>query len=175
MTWLLSLVTKNPLMLAWLAIGTFVAGLALGGTAAWTVQGIRLDKAHAEHARYVAESERNAAAAQRALLDQKARWLKEKEDAQKESEVRLAKVQADLTATTASAGKLRNTISTLRTRLATASQPAVIETASTLGELLGACEAEYRVVAEAAQRHASDVETLISAWPKITKGEHDGS
>ena len=175
MTWLLSLVTKNPLTLAWLAIGAFVAGFALGGTAAWYAQGIRLDSARAEHARYVAESERNAAAAERVAAQRERQWVKEKEDAQKESEVRLAKVQADLTATTASAGKLRNTISTLRTRLATASQPAVIETASTLGELLGACEAEYRVVAEAAQRHASDVETLISAWPKITKGEHDGS
>ena len=48
---IVSLVTGNPMLLIWGALAIF----ALGGTAAWTVQGWRLDAAKNEHKAFVAQ------------------------------------------------------------------------------------------------------------------------
>lgn len=41
-SWLLKLATGNPLTLLWIGGGLFAAGLAIGGSGAWTVQGWRM-------------------------------------------------------------------------------------------------------------------------------------
>lgn len=41
--WLLKLVTGNPVTLLWIGGGLFAAGLAMGGSGAWWLQGLRLD------------------------------------------------------------------------------------------------------------------------------------
>lgn len=46
---LIGMITNNPILLVWIALGAFAAG----GGAAWTVQGWRLDKEKAEHAAFV--------------------------------------------------------------------------------------------------------------------------
>jgi hypothetical protein len=54
MNFILSLVTKNPLVLLWLALGAFAAGAMSGGGAAWTVQGWRLDAVQSKFDGFVA-------------------------------------------------------------------------------------------------------------------------
>lgn len=46
-------VTGNPMLLVWIAIGAFVAGVVTGGGAAWKVQGWRLDAVKAEFKGFV--------------------------------------------------------------------------------------------------------------------------
>lgn len=48
MGWLLKLFGANPLSMLWIGGGVFLAGMALGTTGAWTVQGWRLDAAKAK-------------------------------------------------------------------------------------------------------------------------------
>ena len=51
-------------------------------------------------------------------------------------------------------------------RLSTAPRQTIIEYTITNGELLEACTAEYRGMAEKADGHAIDVERLSEAWPE---------
>ena len=57
-------------------------------------------------------------------------------------------------------------IATLRTRLPNAIPSACLATADALAGLLDQCQQEYRGMAEVADGHASDVQTLMEAWPK---------
>ena len=51
-------------------------------------------------------------------------------------------------------------------RLSTASHQTIVEYTITNSELLEACTAEYRSMAEKADGHAIDVERLSEAWPE---------
>lgn len=50
---LIGMITNNPMLLAWIALGAFAAGVITGGSTAWTVQGWRLDKEKVEHKAFV--------------------------------------------------------------------------------------------------------------------------
>lgn len=64
------------------------------------------------------------------------------------------------------ADRLRKQLNAVPSRIATATEAALREYASTSSELLGNCTDEYRSMAETAQRHATDVRLLLEAWPK---------
>jgi len=66
----------------------------------------------------------------------------------------------------ASAASLRDTIAAFNRSNSTASSEALIERANTASSLLGDCAAQYRSVAEKADRHANDAKTLTDAFPK---------
>jgi len=51
-------------------------------------------------------------------------------------------------------------------RLSTAPRETIIEYTITNSELLEACTAEYRSMAEKADGHSIDVERLSGAWPE---------
>ena len=55
MGFLLKLATGNPITLLWIGGGIFAAGLAMGGSGAWWIQGLRLDACKAEYAGFVAK------------------------------------------------------------------------------------------------------------------------
>lgn len=165
-TWLISKIVGNPLVLVIMLVSAFVAGATSGSSAAWYIQSIRLDKAEAVHARYVADVEKNAAESRRLELDKERFWTKGINDAESMARTKIEQARADRVAADRVAGELRDTVSTLRGYLADASREAAVAAAAACGKLLDACAAEYRSVGEGAQGHAIDVETLIQAWPK---------
>lgn len=63
------------------------------------------------------------------------------------------------------ASGLSKQLSEANKRLSTASRQTIIEYTITNSELLEACTAEYRSVAEKADGHAIDVERLSGSWP----------
>lgn len=65
----------------------------------------------------------------------------------------------------ASAASLRDTVAAFKASNSTATVETLINRANTAGDLLGDCAAQYRSVAEKADRHANDVQTLDAAWP----------
>lgn len=71
-----------------------------------------------------------------------------------------------------SAGAARNELDRLRTssaealRVAGTSLDACVDRATTYDRLLNQCGAEYQALGERADRHTSDIKTLIQAWPK---------
>ena len=64
------------------------------------------------------------------------------------------------------ASGLSKQLSEANKRLSTASHQTIIEYTITNSELLEACTAEYRSMAEKAEGHAIDVERLSEVWPR---------
>ncbi|HLO65043.1 MAG TPA: DUF2514 family protein [Azonexus sp.] len=87
-------------------------------------------------------------------------------EAQNAATEREKALRADYAAAHAAARGLRDTVAALRGQLATASPEACRATADAALAVFGECADRYRAVAEAADGHASDVETLTEAWPE---------
>lgn len=73
MTWLLKLVTGNPMVMIWLIAGSFGIGLTAGGVGAWKYQGARLDAVKAEYKGFVDTVKVIGEAAQKAAKEKEAR------------------------------------------------------------------------------------------------------
>ena len=145
-----------PLVLA--AIG--------GGWVAWSLQGFRLDSVKTDFAGYKAQVAQQAVEARQAALKQKEAWIKEKEDAEVNAVLREAQLRSERDRAVAAGRRLRDDLTALRTRLPNAIPSAVLATADTLAGVLDQCQSDYRALAEVCDGHASDVQTLMEAWPK---------
>lgn len=140
---------------------------AIGGAwLAWSIQGFRLDDLKHDFAGYKSQVEQQAVEARQAALKQKEQWIKEKEDAEQKAAEREAALRVERDRAIAGARRLHDDIAALRVRLPNAIPSACIATADTLAVLFDQCQQEYRGMAEVADGHASDVQTLMEAWPK---------
>ena len=103
---------------------------------------------------------------------------KEKADIQLQWSMKLAEVEqnaikkiqdANATARSAdlAASGLSKQLSEANERLSSASKQTIINYTITNSELLEACAAEYRSMAEKADGHAIDVERLSEVWPEV--------
>ena len=144
------------------AATAIVAG-ALAFGAGWQTQEWRYGKQiagiQAQHATALASANQKA-------LDDTIKMQRTKDDAIQQAEARAAQNAAAAAAARRTADGLRDTLYDFRASLPNASTATVIARADTAAELLGTCADEYRSVAEAADRIASDRQTLIDAWPK---------
>ena len=140
-----------------------IAGAILAGVLAWQVQAWRYDaQIEGIKAHHAAES----AKAQADVRAQELAFNQRLQDAQNAATKRETKLRADAAAARRTADGLRGTLYEFRASLPNAAPATVIARADTAAELLGTCADEYRSVAEAADRIASDRQTLIDAWPK---------
>lgn len=76
-------------------------------------------------------------------------------------------LRRDARAARAESDSLRAQLSDAARRIADAPPASVAEYAVTVGELLSVCSRERTFFAEKADGHASDVRTLIEAWPVV--------
>ena len=150
----------------WLQLALVAGGIAVGFVAAWNLQGIRLDSLEVEFGTYRLAVERQAVIARAEALKQKEQWIKEKEDAEQHAAEREEILRTERDTALAAGRRLRDDIATLRLRLPNAIPSAVLATADTLAALLDQCQSDYRAMAEIADGHAGDVQTLMEAWPK---------
>ena len=138
-----------------ICLGCFLAG--------WIVNGWRADAVisgiRTEHAAQVAINASNA-------LERYETMERTKDEAIKAAQERETQFKADAGRASATADGLRGTLYEFRASLPNAAPATVIARADSVAELLGACADEYRSVAEAADRIASDRQTLIDAWPR---------
>lgn len=144
----------------------YAVSVVVGAWLAWVVQEIRIDGVKVELSTYRAQVAQQAIEARQAALKQKEQWIKEKEDAEQHAAEREEILRTERDTALAAGRRLRDDIATLRLRLPNAIPSSVIATADTLAGLLDQCQQEYRGMAEIADGHASDVQTLIDAWPK---------
>lgn len=153
-------ITQIPLFYKGLAIAAFaVAILAFG----WT------KGAHHVQDRWDAEKAAQLQAALEREQEHRKKelsWNKRLQEAQNNAIEREKKINEVRASAVSASGSLRNTITSLRGELSRTSESARNQAADTGLQLLGECSEKYREVAEAADRHASDVETLMEAWPK---------
>ena len=85
--------------------------------------------------------------------------------AQEYAQKREEKLVADAAAAGRAADGLRSQIASLRRGLSAATAEANRRTADAALDVFQQCADEYRAVAQAADRHASDAVTLDQAWP----------
>ena len=139
---------------------------ALGAWVAAAVQEIRIERLQDQHTAFVNQQEALVLESAKAALTKEKAWIKEKEDAQNAAAQREAALKAELSRTRRAADGLRDTLTELRERVSTSSLDACRATADTLAAVLGQCQARVGELAEQADGHASDVQTLTEAWPQ---------
>lgn len=139
-------------------VATAILAAALSATGTWKIQQWRMDAKEKEHVEQILDAERRAAA--KAIRNQETVIA-----AQSEAARRAADLRRDAAGSRDAADGLRNDIERVRTEAAQ-SHTACIERADAISELLGAVEAAGRSMAQAADLHASDVKTLMDAWPR---------
>lgn len=143
-------------MYTYLATGLIAASLS--ATGAWKVQDWRFDAKEKERVEQQLESERLRAKAN----------LRNAENviaAQNAAASRISQLRLDAAGARATADGLRTSISTALSR-ADNDLAACTDTANSIGKLLDQCGTAYQELGAVADGHASDVKTLIDAWPK---------
>lgn len=93
---LVTLITGNPTLLLWLALGSFALGLASGAGGAWTVQGLRLDAVKAEFDGFVTTTKAQGEIAENLAKAKEAEHKREKEIADHEYQTTIASLRADV-------------------------------------------------------------------------------
>lgn len=86
--------------------------------------------------------------------------------AQNDAKKREADLRSAADAARSESDGLHGDLEALRADYDKLSRDAVIERAAAVGAVLDQCQRQYQGVAAKADRHASDVRTLIDAWPK---------
>lgn len=137
---------------------TFAIGLVVGLITGWGVQTSRIDALKSQHAATLAQSKAAAAQTETHLL-------KAVQDAQDQAVFRAKVVRRDARASADALERLRDDLARVRAAALAATPPACPEPRPAIGELLAECAAELRDVAEKADRHVSDLRTLVDAWP----------
>lgn len=155
-----------PAWVKWVAL----TALALALYAFGRLDGARIEGA--KHAEYVAEQ--SAELDKQRVLRQRIEhaWNKQLEEARNAAIERETNLRRAAGAARESADGLRDELAELRRRLPDLAAEACRVRADALAELFGACAARYRSVAESADRHAGDAQTLSDAWPQDKTAEH---
>lgn len=146
--------------------GTHIAAAAIAGVlafgAAWQVQGMRYGKQIAdlkrEHAEAVASSAKSA-------LKLTEHYRENADAAVKKAEARAAQNKRAADALRAELDGLRGDIADVPDRIRSATREAVDQYAAAATVVFGECAARYSELAVSATGHASDVKTLMDAWP----------
>ena len=136
----------------------FASGSVAGFGAAWKWQAYRMDAKELEHVQQQLANERSAATAA-------IRRTETVIQAQSAAAVRERNLRNDAAGARVAAISLHDAAAAAM-RDASVSHAACTERAAALGDVLGAVEAAGRSMAEKADRHALDAETLSAAWPR---------
>ena len=154
-------------MVGLIPFATHIAAAAIAGAlafgAAWQVQAWRYGEQIAdlkrEHAEAVASSAKTA-------LKLTEHYRENADAAVKKAEARAAQNKRDADALRAELDGLRGDIANVPDRIRSASREAVDQYAATATAVFEHCAARYSELAAASAGHASDVQTLMDAWPK---------
>lgn len=147
------------------AVIAAVVALLLGASVFY-VHRVKVNADKAGYSRAVVEYQAKALAAEQAARAKELELNKKLTEALNEANDRNNKINELSDSFRVSSNSLRDTIAALRNRLSTDTLEAARNKADSALDILGECQKEYGEVAEAADRHASDVKTFEDAWPK---------
>lgn len=147
--------------------GTHIAAAAIAGVlafgAGWQVQawryGGQIADMKLEHAGAVASAAKTA-------LKLTEHYRENADAAIKKAEARAAQNKRAADALRGELNGLRGDLATVPNQIRNATREAVDQYAATATVVFGECAARYSELAGAAAGHASDVQTLMDAWPK---------
>lgn len=139
-----------------------IGGAILAGVLAWQVQAWRYDAQiagiKAQHADLVASSAKSA-------LKLTEHYRENADAAVRKAESRAAQNKRDADGLRGELDGLRGDLATVPDRIRGATRDAVDQYAATASVVFDQCVRRYSEMAGAAQGHASDVQTLMDAWP----------
>lgn len=138
-------------------LALLAGAFASGGVVAWKVQNWRQAEQEVQRVQLQLENQRLVAAT-------RTRQAQAVIAAQNEGQIRAARMRVVVDAVRAANDGLRDEIATT-VRDASISLDACAQRAAALGELLGTATESHRLLAEKADRHTSDIRTLIAACP----------
>jgi len=148
----------NPYLLA----GALAVGLLTGWTAnGWRLNG-KIDEMVLEHTQAVQVATQKA-------LDETTRMQGEKDAAIKKAMAQSQRNMADASAARNERDRLRDDLVASRSAIANATDTSIAEYASTLSVVFEQCTREYLTVAEKADGHATDSQSLFTAWQAIAQ------
>lgn len=145
-----------------LTLITHAVVAALAAAAVWFFQDARMDAAVAEVR--LGQTNERLSAVDKVRADERA-INKTYQEALNAARAREDVLRRDARAARAESDSLRAQLSDAARRIADAPPATVAEYATTVSELLAVCSRERTFYAEKADGHASDVRTLIEAWP----------
>lgn len=119
-----------------------------------------------QHADYITQQQLATEKAKVQAAQQERRWAEQITQAEQNYNAKIKQVQSDADSARSSADSLSKQLSIAKQRVSTASRETIIEYADTNSDILEACTAEYRFVAQKADEHAADAERLIKTWPE---------
>ena len=140
----------------------FLAGLALAAASTWHIQAWLYDAQikgiEAQHSKAIAASAKSA-------LRLTEIYRENADAAVKKGEARAAQNKRDADRLRGELDGLRGDLATVPDRIRHASREAVDQYATTASVVFDQCVRSYSDLAGAATGHASDVKTLMDAWP----------
>jgi len=119
-----------------------------------------------QHADYITQQKLANEKAKVQAAQQERRWAEQITQAEQNYNAKIKQIQSDANSARSSADSLSKQLSIAKQRMSAASRETVIEYADTNSDILEACTAEYRAVAQKADEHAADAGRLNGAWPK---------
>ena len=144
-----------------IAAAAIAAALAFG--AAWQVQGMRYGEQISNLKREHAEA---AASSAKSALKLTEHYRENADAAVKKAEARAAQNKRDADRLRSELDGLRGDLADVPGRIRSATREAVDQYAATATVVFGECAARYSELAVSATGHASDVRTMMDAWPK---------
>lgn len=119
-----------------------------------------------QHADYITQQQLATEKAKVQAAQQEKVWAEQITQAEQNYNVKIKQIQSDADSARSSANSLSKQLIIAKQRLSSASRETVIEYADSSDNLLEACTAEYRFMAQKADEHAADAGRLNGAWPK---------
>ena len=146
----------NPYLLA----GALAVGLLTGWTAnGWRLNG-KIDEMVLEHTQALQVATEKAA-------KETARMQGEKDEAVQKAAALAQRNKADAAAARSERDRLRDELVASRSSFADATLPSLVDHARTLSVVFEQCTREYSELAEKADGHATDAQSLFNAWTAI--------
>jgi len=147
----------NPTLIAALV------SLAIGFGGGWASNGWRLGS---EIAQMQAQAAIDLSNSLKDALDQTVKYQRTKDEAIKKAERRALDNMRLAAAAGAESDKLRMQLSDAANNIPRATHTSLVAHATTLNAVFSECQRGYEAMGRNAQGHASDVQTLMDAWPK---------
>ena len=146
--------------LPYIAAGALAVGLLTGWTAnGWRLNG-KIDEMVLEHTQAVQLATQKA-------LDETNRMQGEKDAAVQKAAAQAQRNMADANSARNERDRLRDDLIASRSTFSEATDASLINYASTLSVVFEQCTREYLAMAEKADGHATDSQTLFTAWTAI--------
>lgn len=118
-----------------------------------------------QHADYITQQQLATEKAKVQAAQNERRWAEQITQAEQNYNVKIKQIQSDADSAHSSADSLSKQLSIAKQRLSTAARETIIEYADSSSDILEACTAQYRAVAQKADEHAASQRRLEDMWP----------